>query len=233
MANAVRHSGTRVVVIESIPLILGGLRSALEDGGITVAAGTHDPHAGVRAVREKKPDVVIVDLDLPGRAGIGLLQQLRRQYPAPRLIAAVSTEHDDDSLLLTTLMAGATGYLLKNTETADITPYGPFSGGTSRWDRGPAANSPPSWCAWRKPTARSVPGAYQPGTGRATNPVSLGYGNRRIAQELFISEKTVRNYVSAILPKIHVSSRLEAIVSARLAGLETADPSTGTGTART
>jgi DNA-binding NarL/FixJ family response regulator len=60
--------------------------------------------------------------------------------------------------------------------------------------------------------------------------VSLGYGNRRIAQELFISEKTVRNYVSAILPKIHVSSRLEAIVSARLAGLETADPSTGTGT---
>jgi hypothetical protein len=51
MANAVRHSGTRVVVIESIPLILGGLRSALEDGGITVAAGTHDPHAGVRAVR--------------------------------------------------------------------------------------------------------------------------------------------------------------------------------------
>ncbi|MFE5371237.1 ANTAR domain-containing protein [Streptomyces mirabilis] len=65
MANAVRNSGTRVVVIESIPLILGGLRSALADGGITVAAGTHDPHAGVRAVREEKPDVVIVDLDLP------------------------------------------------------------------------------------------------------------------------------------------------------------------------
>jgi hypothetical protein len=51
MANAVRHISTRVVVIECIPLILGGLRYALEDGGITVAAGTHDPHAGVRAVR--------------------------------------------------------------------------------------------------------------------------------------------------------------------------------------
>jgi len=57
--------------------------------------------------------------------------------------------------------------------------------------------------------------------------VSLGYGNRRIAHELFIAEKTVRNYVSAILPKIHVSSRLEAIVSARLVGLETAGPGTG------
>ncbi|WP_371650908.1 response regulator [Streptomyces mirabilis] len=233
MANAVRHSGTRVVVIESIPLILGGLRSALEDGGITVAAGTHDPHSGVRAVREEKPDVVIVDLDLPGRAGIGLLQQLRRQYPAPRLIAAVSPEHDD-SLLLTTLMAGATGYLLKNTETADVlrTVRAVQRGYVTL---GPRAGGELSALLVRLAEADgTLP--FPALTNRERDVlrlVSLGYGNRRIAQELFISEKTVRNYVSAILPKIHVASRLEAIVSARLAGLETADPSTGTGTAST
>lgn len=230
MANAVRHIGTRVVVIESIPLILGGLRSALEDGGITVAAGTHDPYAGVRAVREEKPDVVIVDLDLPGRAGIGLLQQLRRHYPAPRLIASVSPEHDDDGLLLTTLMAGATGYLLKNTETVDLlrTVRAVQRGYVTL---GPRAGGELSALLVRLAEADgTLP--FPALTNREREVlrlVSLGYGNRRIAQELFISEKTVRNYVSAILPKIQVSSRLEAIVSARLAGLETADPGSGSG----
>ncbi|MFF3584391.1 LuxR C-terminal-related transcriptional regulator [Streptomyces mirabilis] len=230
MANAVRHIGTRVVIIESIPLILGGLRSALEDGGITVAAGTHDPQTGVRAVREEKPDVVIVDLDLPGRAGIGLLQQLRRHYPVPRLIASVSPEYDDDGLLLTTLMAGATGYLLKNTETVDVlrTVRAVQRGYVTL---GPRAGGELSALLVRlAETDGTLP--FPALTNREREVlrlVSLGYGNRRIAQELFISEKTVRNYVSAILPKIQVSSRLEAIVSARLAGLETADPGSGSG----
>ncbi|BCL25354.1 LuxR C-terminal-related transcriptional regulator [Streptomyces aurantiacus] len=228
MAGAVQDVGMRVVVIESIPLILGGLRSALEEDGITVAAATHDPQTGVRAVRQEKPDVVLVDLDLPGRAGTRLLQQLRRQYPAPRLIASVSPERDDDSLLLTTLLAGATGYLLKTAETVDLlrTVRAVQRGYVTL---GPRAGGELSALLTR---LAEVDGTlpFPVLTDREREVlrlVSLGYGNRRIAQELFISEKTVRNYVSAILPKIHVSSRLEAIVSARLAGLETAGPGTG------
>ncbi|MEV0224566.1 response regulator transcription factor [Streptomyces sp. NPDC050704] len=219
-----------MVVIESIPLILDGLRSALESDGITVAVGTRDPHTGVRAVREEKPDVVMVDLDLPSRAGIGLLERLRHQHPAPRLVAAVSQEHDNDSLLLSTLMAGATGYLLKNTETADLVRS------VRAVQRGYVMLGPRDG---NELSALLVRLAESRGTlpfPALTNRerevlrlVSLGYGNRRIAQELFLSEKTVRNYVSAILPKIHVSSRLEAIVSARLAGLESAGPGSDTG----
>jgi DNA-binding NarL/FixJ family response regulator len=227
MADAVRDAGTRVVLIESIPLVLHGLRAALEGDGITVPTGTQDPHAGVRAVLEQRPDVVFVDLDLPGGTGIRLLQRLRRQCPATRTIAAVSPQHDDDSLLLTTLMAGASGYLLKDTETADLlcvvravqrgcVTLGPRVGdglsallvrlaGTDETLQFPALTH----------REREV-----------LRLVSLGYGNRRIARELFISEKTVRNYVSAILPKIHASSRSEAILSVRLAGLEAARPKT-------
>ncbi|WP_405983989.1 LuxR C-terminal-related transcriptional regulator [Streptomyces sp. NBC_00872] len=229
MADALRDSGIRVVVIESIPLVLDGLRSALESGGITVATGTRDPHLGERAVREAKPDVVIVDLDLPGRAGVGLLERLRRQHPAARLVAAVSPEHDDDGLLLTTLMAGATGYLLKNTETVDLlrTVRAVHRGYVML---GPRTGGELSALLVRLAESRGrLP--FPALTNREREVlrlVSLGYGNRRIAQELFISEKTVRNYVSAILPKIHVSSRLEAIVSARLAGLEATGPGTGT-----
>ncbi|MFE9685140.1 LuxR C-terminal-related transcriptional regulator [Streptomyces sp. NPDC006285] len=227
MADTVHEIGTRVVLIESIPLILGGLRSALEEGGITVAAGTHDPHAGVRAAREEKPDVVIVDLDLPARAGVGALQQLRRQDPALGLIASVSPERDDDSLLLTTLLAGATGYLRKDTETVDLlrTVRAVQRGYLTL---GPRAGGDFSALLVRLAEAdRTLPfPALTDREREVLRLVSFGYGNRRIAQELFISEKTVRNYVSAILPKIQVSSRLEAIVSARLAGLETAGPGT-------
>lgn len=230
MADVVGDTGIRVVVIESIPLILDGLRSALASGGMTVTTGTRDPHKGVLAVRDEKPDVVIVDLDLPNRTGIGLLERLRRQHPAPRLIAAVSQGHDDDSLLLSTLMAGATGYLLKTTETADLlhtvravrrgyVMLGPRAGGELstlllRWAESRERLPFPALTNRERDVLRLV---------------SLGYGNRRIAQELFLSEKTVRNYISAILPKIQVSSRPEAIVSARLAGLETAGHGTDTG----
>ncbi|MEU9188858.1 response regulator transcription factor [Streptomyces sp. NPDC048484] len=228
MAEVVHDVGTCVVVIESIPLVLGGLRSALEGDGISVVAGTHDPQAGVRAVREEKPDVVLVDLDLPGRAGIGLLQQLRRQNPALRLVAMVSPDRDDDKLLLTTLIAGATGYLLKSTETADLLRT------VRAVQRGYVTLGPRSgselFALLRRMAEADETLPFPALTNREREVlrlVSLGYGNRRIAQDLFISEKTVRNYVSAILPKINVSNRLEAIVSARLTGLESAYPGAG------
>ncbi|MFS8198487.1 LuxR C-terminal-related transcriptional regulator [Streptomyces sp. CWNU-52B] len=228
MADTVQGAGTRVVVIESVPLILGGLRSALEDDGIAVVAATHDPQSGMRTIRQERPDVVVVDLDLPGRTGLGLLQQVRRQAPASRLVASVSPERDDDRLLLASLLAGATGYLLKTAQAVDLlrtvravqrgyVTLGPRAGGDlatllTRLTEADEALPFPALTDREREVLRLV---------------SLGYGNRRIAQELFISEKTVRNYVSTILPKIHVSSRLEAIVSARLAGLETASPGTG------
>ncbi|MEV7139613.1 response regulator transcription factor [Streptomyces tauricus] len=228
MAEVVHDVATRVVVIESIPLVMGGLRSALEADGISVVAGTRDPRAGARAVREEQPEVVLVDLDLPGGAGIGLLQQLRRQNPAPQLIAMVSPDHDDDNLLLSTLIAGATGYLLKSTETADLLRT------VRAVQRGYVTLGPRSgselFVLLRRLAEVTETLPFPALTNRERDVlrlVSLGYGNRRIAQELFISEKTVRNYVSAILPKINVSNRLEAIVSARLNGLETTYPGTG------
>ncbi|MFJ8828339.1 LuxR C-terminal-related transcriptional regulator [Streptomyces sp. NPDC102467] len=224
MGDTLQCSDIRVVVIEGIPLLLDGLRSALESGGMTVAAGTRDAREGVRVVREERPDVVIVDLDPPGRTGVELLEQLHRQHPAARLIASVSPEYDDDKLLLTTLMAGATGYLLKNTETTDLlrTVRAVERGYVIVGPRGGGAFS--ALLASLASEFREVL-PFPVLTNREREVlrlVSFGYGNRRIAQELFISEKTVRNYVSVILPKIQVSSRQEAMVAAQLAGLQTA-----------
>jgi DNA-binding NarL/FixJ family response regulator len=207
------------VLIESIPLVLYGLRAALEGDGHSVPSATADPHSGVRAVLEQRPDVVFVDLDLPGGTGVGLLRQLRRQCPATRTIAAVSPQHDDDSLLLAALMAGATAYLLKDTETADLLR---IVGAVRRGcvTLGPRIGDSLSGLLVRLVRTDET-GRFPELTRRERDVlrlVSLGYGNRRIARELFISEKTVRNYVSAILPKIHASSRSEAILSVRLSG---------------
>ncbi|GAA0447899.1 response regulator transcription factor [Streptomyces sp. NPDC046215] len=232
MAETVGDTRPRVVVIESIPLILRGLRAALEGDGCAVPAGTGDPHAGVRAVLEQKPEVVLVDLDLPGGAGIRLLQRLRRRCPATRLIATASPQHDADRLLLSALMAGATGYLLKDAETADVlcVVHAVRRGCVTL---GPRAGGDLSDLLVRLAgTAETFPfPALTHREREVLRLVSLGYGNRRIARELFISEKTVRNYVSAILPKIHASSRSEAILSVRLAGPEAARPDAGPGTA--
>lgn len=227
MDKTLQYPDIRVVVIEGIPLILDGLRSALESGGMTVVAGTQHAHEGARAVREERPDVVIVDLDPPGRAGIELMEQLRRQYPAVRLIAWVSPEHDDNKLLLTTLMAGGTGYLLKNTETTDLPPTvrAVAQGYVVVGTRGGGEFS--ALLTSLATEFREMPFPVLTNREREVlRLVSFGYGNRRIARELFISEKTVRNYVSVILPKIQVSSRQEAIIAAQLSGLQTTD-STG------
>ncbi|WP_405825811.1 response regulator transcription factor [Streptomyces sp. NBC_01390] len=219
MADAVRDAGARVVLIESIPLVLHGLRAALEGDGFTVPGATGDPHTGVRAVLEQRPDVVFVDLDLPGSTGVGLLRRLHRQSPTTRMIAAVSPQHDDDSLLLAALTAGATGYLLKDTETADLLR---IVRAVQRGcvTLGPRIGDSLSALLMRLAGTDEIP-RFPALTNREQEVlrlVSLGYGNRRIARELFISEKTVRNYVSAILPKIHASSRSEAILSVRLSG---------------
>ncbi|MFI7388673.1 LuxR C-terminal-related transcriptional regulator [Streptomyces sp. NPDC049813] len=231
MGDTLRDSGIRVVVVEGIPLILNGLRSALESGGMTVAAETRDAREGAWVVHEQRPDVVIVDLDPPGRAGIELLEQLRRQYPQARLIAAVSPEHDDDKLLLTTLMAGGTGYLLKNTETTDLlrTVRAVARGYVIVGPRGGGAFSA-LLTSLASEFRDALPFPVLTDREREVlRLVSFGYGNRRIAQELFISEKTVRNYVSVILPKIQVASRQEAMVAAQLAGLQTNSPGTDVG----
>lgn len=219
MADTVRDAGARVVLIESIPLVLHGLRAALEGDGFTVPSATGDPHTGMRAVLEQRPEVVFVDLDLPGGTGVGLLQRLHRQCPATRMIAAVSPQHDDDSLLPAALMAGATGFLLKDTETDDLLRV------VRTVQRGCVTLGPRIGDSLSALLLRLAGTDETPQFPALTNRerevlrlVSLGYGNRRIARELFISEKTVRNYVSAILPKIHVSSRSEAILSVRLSG---------------
>ena len=208
----------RVVVADDHPVFRSGLRTLLEDLGVLVVAEAADGRAAVALAVEHLPDVVLMDLQMPELSGLEATRQLAAQAPAVRVL--VLTMAEDDATLLAALRAGAAGYLLKGAgpDEIDRAVRGVAAGdavyGAGVADRlravlaaGPAAAAPFPQLADRE---RDVLGL-----------MATGASNTEIATRLFLSDKTVRNYVSSIFSKLGVRDRAQAIVRAREAGLGT------------
>ncbi|WP_405977166.1 response regulator [Streptomyces sp. NBC_00158] len=213
----------RVVLVEDHPLFRKGLRSALEsaeDVEVVAEAETLAQLAG--AVEAERPRVVVMDLSLPDGSGLEATRRLTVEHPEVAVL--VLTMADDDGTLLAALNAGARGYLLKGagrqevlhavrTVAAGGTVFGPdvaariaaLAAGGGRRDAGAGRPFPAL-------TAREV---------EVLDLVARGYDNRRVSRELFLAEKTVRNHVTRIFEKLGVTTRAEAVVRARDAGLGT------------
>jgi DNA-binding NarL/FixJ family response regulator len=208
----------RVVVADDHPVFRSGLRTLLEDLGVQVVAEAADGRAAVALAVEHLPDVVLMDLQMPEVSGLEATRQLAAQ--APGVPVLVLTMAEDDATLVAALRAGAAGYLLKGAgpDEIDRAVRGVAAGdavyGVGVADRlravlaaGPAANAPFPQLADRE---RDVLGL-----------MATGASNTEIATRLFLSDKTVRNYVSSIFSKLGVRDRAQAIVRAREAGLGT------------
>jgi DNA-binding NarL/FixJ family response regulator len=208
----------RVVVADDHPVFRSGLRTLLEDLGVLVVAEAADGRAAVALAVEHLPDVVLMDLQMPEVSGLEATRQLAAQAPGVRVL--VLTMAEDDATLVAALRAGAAGYLLKGAgpDEIDRAVRGVAAGdavyGAGVADRlravlaaGPAAAAPFPQLADRE---RDVLGL-----------MATGASNTEIATRLFLSDKTVRNYVSSIFSKLGVRDRAQAIVRAREAGLGT------------
>ncbi|MFI9100052.1 LuxR C-terminal-related transcriptional regulator [Streptomyces fildesensis] len=222
MAEQPDSRSIRVLVAEQSPLTLAGITSILRAGGFDVVAETQQTEQIFGLVKTSSPDIVLVDLEILDGSGLGAIGSLLRTRPGLGIVAMTSPGHDHDELLLTTLLAGARGYLLKNVEPALLMDA------LSSIHHGGVVLGPRAGYSLARLLGQLVGlndrAVFPMLTSREQEVlqlVSRGYGNDRIARELFLAEKTVRNYVSAILAKIGVSSRAEAIVSARTAGLGT------------
>jgi DNA-binding NarL/FixJ family response regulator len=161
-----------------------------------------------------------MDLALPGLSGIEATRTVLARYPATRVLAL--TMSDDDATVMAAIRAGASGYLLKDASGADI------ARAVHSVARGEAVfGSGVSGTLLARAAGASVAGeqtaaAFSTLTEREVEileRVARGLSNPAIADELFLSEKTIRNYVSAILTKLHVGTRAEAVARARDAGL--------------
>jgi DNA-binding NarL/FixJ family response regulator len=215
--------GMQVLVVDDHPLFRDGLRVLLAsaEGLIWVGEATNGDEAVQRAA-DLQPDVVLMDLQMPGMSGIEATRRILAASPHVRVL--VVTMFEDDQSVFAALRAGARGYVLKGARHAEMLRAIRAVGS------GEAIFSPSvterllDFFITIRATAltMSQANAFPELSEREREILDLmarGHRNPEIAQQLVLSPKTVRNHVSNILDKLQASDRAEAILRARAAGL--------------
>jgi DNA-binding NarL/FixJ family response regulator len=210
---------TTLLLVDDHPLFLDGVRAALTGAAdIEIVGEVHDCASAVRKTAELQPDVVLMDLNLPDGSGIDATRQILSASPGTRVLVITMSAEDD--AVVAAMRAGARGYVVKGAGRADLLQA------VTTVAAGGAVFSPA--VAERLGTFFSGLAA-QPGREMfpqlsererdVLDRVARGHDNRRIARDLFLSDKTVRNHVSTLISKLGAADRTEAIARARRAGL--------------
>jgi DNA-binding NarL/FixJ family response regulator len=208
----------RVVVADDHPVFRDGLAMILRERGIEVVAEAAEGQEAIEAVAACRPDVVLMDLAMSGMGGIEATRRVLAGHPAVAVL--VLTMSEDDDSLFAALRAGARGYLLKGASADDI------ARAVVTVARGETVlGSRVSARVLDAARGGILLGAAVPFprlTAREREVLELvarGYQNARVAHHLGLSEKTVRNHISAILAKLPAATRAEAVALARDEGL--------------
>lgn len=212
----------RVVVVDDHPVVRRGLRSLLETlPGIEVVGEAADGQAAVREVQLVQPDVVLMDVQMPGMDGLQATRQIA--VSCPDVAVLVLTMFDDDATVFTAMQAGARGYLLKGADQDEIArALEAVVAGEVIFGPGVAARVLSYFAAPASSDAQAPAGAFEELSDREVRILDLlasGQRTAMIAQQLYLSPKTVSNNLTAIFAKLRVASRAEAIIVARERGL--------------
>ena len=209
----------RILIADDHPLFRGGLRSLLESIADTEVIG--EAATGEEAVEiamALAPDVVVMDINMPGLNGIDATRRIVDESDQVNVL--VMTMHDDDEAVFAAIRAGARGYLLKGAaQDETLRAIRSVANGEAIFSHG-VAHRLRSFLA--APPAVDPSQAFPQLTDRELEILQLlaeRRTNAEIAATLFLSQKTVRNYVSAIFTKLQVADRAEAGLVARTAGL--------------
>ena len=207
--------GIRVLVADDHPIVRGGLTALLRTmEGVEVVGEAGDGAAAVRETVLTRPDVVVLDLRMPGVDGVEAARRIGRDVPEAAVL--VLTMFAEDALVQDALAAGARGYLLKGAEPDEIEH-------AVRMVAGGAAilGSQIASAVLGHAGRLAAPVPFPELTHREREVLQLiarGASNATIAHDLSIAPKTVGNHISAIFLKLGVATRAEAIVRARTAG---------------
>ncbi len=211
----------RVLICDDQWIVCEGLEAILStDADIQIVGSAHDGAEALEKVAQTHPDVVLMDLKMPGINGIQATREIHDRYPHIKVL--VLTTYSDDEWVLDAVRSGAAGYLLKGTprealikaikETAaGYTPVDPAVAGTLF-----------AQITRHTPSASAETTLVDQLSERELDVLKLlarGLSNAEIANQLYLSPGTVRNYVSSILAKLNVTDRTQAAVLALRYGL--------------
>lgn len=217
----------RLLLVDDQPLLLQGFAMILStEADLQVVGQVTDGRQAVAAVGELRPDVILMDVQMPVLDGIEATRQIVAEHPEVRVV--ILTTFDRDDYLFDALEAGASGFLLKNADADDLVDA------IRAAAEGHALLAPE---VTMRVIARMAPGAGGGTSGPSAPPdddalpqltsrerevlrmVSRGLSNAEIAAEAFVSEATVKTHVSNVLAKLGVRDRVQAVVAAYDSGL--------------
>jgi DNA-binding NarL/FixJ family response regulator len=212
----------RILIADDQVLVRTGLRTILDNaGGFDIVGEAADGHEAVQHARALRPDIVLMDVRMPNLDGIAATRQIRAAPDAPRVL--VLTTFDLDEYVYAGLRAGASGFLLKDARAADL---------VSAIHAVLAGDSVVAPSATRRLIERYLQQTPEPDRARSRSLATLtererdvltklarGLTNAEIAAELYLTEGTVKTYISRILTKLDLRDRVQAVIYAYDTGL--------------
>jgi DNA-binding NarL/FixJ family response regulator len=208
----------RVVLVDDHALFRRGLRRLLEGHGFQVVGEGSHGRAAVQLTTELKPDVVVCDLSMPLMGGVEAIGHIVAADPDARIL--VMTISGEDEEVLDALLAGATGYLLKDARAEEIVrAVHAAAAGESAISPRVAARVVTRLRQAGRPQVADLPERLTDREVDVLRLLATGKENSAIAQDLYLSPKTVKNHVSSILDKLGIENRIQAAVVAVKQGL--------------
>ena len=212
----------KLIIVDDHKLFREGIKALLAvTDDIEIVGEAEDGATALKRIRELEPDVILMDINMPGLNGIRVTEQILAQHPQTRIIMLTMLE--DDASIFHAMRAGARGYLLKGAEPKEVLSviravaegqalFGPaIATRLMNYFKELSAKPAVSGTPFPELTEREL---------EILRLISQGLNNQQITQKLVLSPKTVRNHITSIFSKLQVADRAQAIVRAREAGLD-------------
>jgi DNA-binding NarL/FixJ family response regulator len=200
----------RVFLLDDHEIVRRGIRELLEgEPDIVVVGESGSAAEATRRIPALRPDVAILDGRLPDGSGIDVCRDVRSQNP--EINALILTSYDDDEALFSAIMAGAAGYVLKQVRGNDLVDMvRRVAAGQSTLD--PSVTAQVLERVRNGPPVDKELEALTEQEHKILDLIGEGLTNRQIAQQMYLAEKTVKNYVSSMLAKLGLTSRTQAAI---------------------